>query len=77
MKDQSGSVEKLTRIFTTEGLFDLHIEDRKVASMVGEYWNAVKDYLYTGESWRLKSFEDVTIKVGDKHYRLNTRIDLP
>jgi hypothetical protein len=75
MSTQSGKSAKLTRVFTTEGLFDLNITSTRDASIVGQHWNAVKEYVNTGESLNLQLLEGVIIRVGKKEYVLNIRLD--
>ena len=75
MVTQSDKVEKLTRVFTTDGLFDLSIKNEKVASVIGQYWNAIKDYLNTGETLNIQLFEGYRFRVGTKYFILNTRLD--
>jgi hypothetical protein len=64
MMNQPNEGEKFTRVFTTDGLLDLPITDKDDASSIGNHWNAVKNYLNTGETWELELLEGVSIRVG-------------
>lgn len=46
------------RILTDEGVIDTLVLSDEVASRIGSYWNAVRHYLYTGETEPLDEFDD-------------------
>jgi hypothetical protein len=46
------------RILTDEGVIDTLVLSDEVASRIGSYWNAVRHYLYRGETEQLDEFED-------------------
>lgn len=49
------------RILTDDGVIDTLVLTDDVASQVGHYWNAVRHYLYTGETDQLTEFEGTSI----------------
>ena len=49
------------RILTAEGVVDTLVLSDEVASRIGSHWNAVRHYLYTGETDQLVEFEDEQI----------------
>jgi hypothetical protein len=51
------------------------VRSSKLASRIGDYWNAVDDYLRTGNADKLKEFEGKSIRVGKS--RLYFVTDLP
>lgn len=46
------------RILTDEGVVETLVLSDEVASRIGSYWNAVRRYLYTGETEQLGEFDD-------------------
>jgi hypothetical protein len=46
------------RILTDEGVIDTLVLSDEVASRIGSYWNAVRRYLYTGDTEQLAEFDD-------------------
>jgi hypothetical protein len=49
------------RILTDEGVIDTVVLSDEVASRVGSYWNAVRRYLYTGDTEQLEALDDESI----------------
>jgi hypothetical protein len=45
------------RILTEDGVIDTLVLDDGTASMIGSYWNAVRRYLWTGDTRPLEEFE--------------------
>jgi hypothetical protein len=49
------------RILTDEGVIETLVLSDEVASRIGSYWNAVRRYLYTGETEQLEEFGEESI----------------
>lgn len=49
------------RILTDEGVIETLVLSDEVASRIGSYWNAVRRYLYTGDTEQLAEFDDESI----------------
>jgi hypothetical protein len=49
------------RILTKGGVIDTLVIDGGTASMIGSYWNAVRHYLWTGDTRHLEEFEGVWV----------------
>ena len=45
------------RILTADGVKDTLVLDDGTASLIGSYWNAVRRYLWTGDTRQLEEFE--------------------
>jgi hypothetical protein len=45
------------RILTDDGVTDTLVVSDDVASRIGHYWNAVRHYLYTGDTEPLTEFD--------------------
>ena len=46
------------RILTADGVVDTLVLTDATASLIGSYWNAVRHYLFTGDTHELDEFED-------------------
>lgn len=44
------------RVLTNSGVEIVGVDDPEDASIVGKYWNAVKEFLGTGDEWALHDF---------------------
>jgi hypothetical protein len=53
--------EDRLRILTPEGIEFVEVTDPDERSEVGQYWNAVRHYLNTGDDSRLWRFEGETV----------------
>jgi hypothetical protein len=52
----------LMRILTRDGVIDAPVEvGSDDASALGSYWNAIKQFLETGETDRLEPFRDTAV----------------
>lgn len=60
------------RILTKQGVVDTIVFDQSTASMIGRYWNAIRHYLWTGDTSGLKPFEGESVNF----HRLLTDPDL-
>ena len=49
------------RILTDDGVIDTLVVSDEVASTIGRYWNAVRRYLYTGDTEPLAEFDDTRV----------------
>jgi hypothetical protein len=49
------------RILTKNGVIDTWVLDAETASMIGHYWNAVRHYLWTGDTSKLAPFEGANV----------------
>ena len=64
---------RVLRILTPQGLQEIAVNDSMQASMLGDYWNAVDEYLITGDDSLVADFRGkrVTDATGDR-FRLLT-----
>ncbi len=49
------------RLLTAEGVVDVAVRGSRIASRVGEYWNAAQHYLATGDDKPLQPFRGKTV----------------
>lgn len=54
----------MMRVLTSRGLVEVLLLDEEDRSIVGSYWNAVRQYANTGRTGRLAEFEDTEIGDG-------------
>jgi len=60
---------------TPEGPREIAVHDSGQASLLGEYWNAVRWYLATGDAIRIKTFDGKFITAEDgKRFALLTNL---
>lgn len=55
---------RIVRFPTKDGVIDIEVRDSRSASLVGEYWNAVRKYEATGDAKDLRRFRGRTIRSG-------------
>ena len=60
------------RILTKDGVIDTLVFDSGTASLIGNYWNAIRRYLWTGDMSELEKFEGESVNF----HRLLTDPDL-
>ena len=60
-------------VLTVNGLQTIGVNDFRQASLIGNYWAAVRRYLVTGDASKLESFDGATIRdVNGQEYGLLT-----
>jgi hypothetical protein len=52
------------RILTSSGIEDVELQTSRARSTVGNYWNAVRRYLWTGKTDELEQFSGTRIRNG-------------
>ncbi len=63
---------RLMRFPTKDGIIEIEIRDSRSATKLGNYWNAVREYLATGNTQQLKQFRHEYIRAGRIQYRFIT-----
>ena len=63
---------RLMRMPTKTGVIEIEVRDSRSATKIANYWNAVREYLRTGETHQLKRFQHEYIQSGKIQYRFVT-----
>jgi hypothetical protein len=60
------------RVLTPEGQISVEVRDSRTASRIGEYWDAVRHYVATGDTSRLRPFRGKFFFAQKRGYRFVT-----
>jgi len=64
------------RFLSVDGIVAVDVRGSDSASRVGEYWNAVHQYLKTGDATKFKRFRGKYLQSGGKRRPFITDLDL-
>jgi hypothetical protein len=67
---------RIMRVPTSQGVQDLEVRDSRSATLIGRYWNAVKQYLETGDVESLREFRGKSVRVGKVGHPLLTNAEI-
>ena len=59
---------RIMRFPTAKGVVDLEIRDSRSATLIGQYWNAMKHYEKTGDAKLLRPFRGKSVRSGKQAY---------
>jgi hypothetical protein len=74
--NKTDSIQRALQIYEKGRIITIVVNKSKYASLIGSYYNAVKNYLLTGDSSYLTPFKDkIIIDIYRKRHRLETNPD--